>query len=245
MASHDSLSGELSDPIRIFNISGKQAQLKILHVGVLSTSMKFYLIRNNIQNYPIVTPQSDYDIDMILVNGEETDYKSISKTLVNIRPVVRYIHSKYADPKKEVIPFVLIPILVKYLIKLKESLNTMSRRLAFDTADRFLHRLTATIDEHLDDHTMSIKKLSNLVFMSRSAFTKKVKEFTGLKPTEFINQYKVEKSKHLLSVTNWQIGRISDQLGFCSQQYYCRLFKKMEGVNPSEFRKNYRNSGAI
>ena len=77
--------------------------------------------------------------------------------------------------------------------------------------------------------------------MSRSSLSKKIKTHTGLKPTEFINQYKLEKSKHLLIVTNWQISKISDALGFCSQQYYCRLFKKHVGNNPTNYRLNHNN----
>lgn len=233
---------ELSDALRIIHVKKSSTQLKVLHVGVFSIPMKFYLIRNNFQHYPVTLPLINNDIDFILVHEDKSVQKSISSAIINIRPIVRYINTKQLEAHKNVIPFKLVPILVQYLIKLKESLNQMSRKKAFDNADRFLQVLTSTIDEHLDDHTLSIKKLSKMVFMSRSAFSKKIKRVTGLKPTEFINQYKLEKSKHLLTVTNWQIGRISDHLGFCSQQYYCRLFKKMEGVNPSEFRRVYRGN---
>lgn len=84
-------------------------------------------------------------------------------------------------------------------------------------------------------------QLSDLLYISRSSLSKKIKTYTGLKPTEFINQYKLEKSKHLLVATNWQIGRIADELGFCSQQYYCRLFKNYSGSSPTKFR-NQKNT---
>ncbi|WP_297691885.1 AraC family transcriptional regulator [uncultured Eudoraea sp.] len=207
--------------------------------------MNTYLIKNKITHNPVNHPLEDKEIDIILVNGEHGTDDVLTGSLKQIRPIVTYTKSHYTQSENDDIPFVLIPILVKYLLKLKESISYMNRKKALNTADRFLHKITAAIDENIDDHTLTMKKLSNLVFMSRSAFSKKIKKYTGLKPTEYINHYKLEKSKHLLLVTNWQISKIADHLGFCSQNYYCRLFKKNEGMNPSQFRKEHQNKPPI
>jgi len=239
------LSTELTSQLKLLHLENEYVHLQILHVGSIPTFLNTYILKNQITYNPVNDSLEDSDIDMILINGDMRIPTAITGVLLHIRPIVRYRKSYSSNLETDDIPFALIPILLKYLLKIKESISYMNRKKVLNTADRFLYKITAAIDEHIDDHTLTMKKLSNLVFMSRSAFSKKIKKYTGLKPTEYINHYKLEKSKHLLLVTNWQISKIADHLGFCSQNYYCRLFKKNVGMNPSQFRKEHQNKPSL
>lgn len=211
--------------------------LDILHVGTIPLFLESYIISNNIF-FSVITDKhvNENEVDIVLVNNDSMIGNKILKTIDSLKLIVTYTKTLYIKSGHDFIHFSLIPILLKYLIKIKESISVFNKKVTQNTSEVFLEKVTKTIDENIDNHSLNMNKLSDLLYMSRSALSKKIKTYTGLKPTEFINQYKLEKSKHLLVVTNWQISRISDALGFSSQQYYCRLFKKTTGVNPSNYR---------
>ena len=211
-------------------------ELDIVHIGIIPSFLEAYIFQNNIQHFTSNINTVNNEVDIVLVNNDSLISNKILKTINNLKLIVTYTKSLYIKAGSEFIHFSLVPILLKYLVKIKGSINFLNKKGTKDSAEIFLNKVTKIIDENIDNDTLNMQQLSDLLYMSRSSLSKKIKMITGLKPTEFINRYKVEKSKHLLIVTNWQIIRISDALGFCSQQYYCRLFKKHVGVNPTNFR---------
>ncbi|NWG06211.1 MAG: helix-turn-helix transcriptional regulator [Chloroflexi bacterium] len=58
----------------------------------------------------------------------------------------------------------------------------------------------------------------------------------SLSPWEYLNRYRVLQSKHLSMGTNDTIGSIARQVGFKDQAYFSRVFHKMTGISPQEFR---------
>jgi len=237
---------EKSLNITLFNV--KLIQLKndgidfyILHIGKVSTFLNIYFINNNIQyTSPKGIDIENLEIDVALINKDGGSYDYSLNFLNNAKITVTYTTKNYIISKEGFIHSSLIPILIKYLFKIKESISFIKYNDVKNRSWLFLRKVRAIIDKNIDDPKLSVKRISNLMYMSRSTFSKRIKSRTGLKPTEFINHYKLEKSKHLLIASNWQINRISDALGFCSQQYYCRLFKTKEGINPLKYRKKHR-----
>jgi len=180
-------------------------------------------------------------VDIVLVNQVQTTW--LPEGVTTIRPIVNYTATHTESTSTDLVHFSLIPILIKYLIKIKESIDFMNKNRLQKNTHLFLSNVIKCIDDHIDDHTFTMNRLCEELCMSRSALSKKIKKLTGQKPTQFINAYKLKKSKHLLAVTNWQVARIADVLGFSSQQYYSRLFKRQEGMSPLQYRiKNKPNS---
>ncbi|WP_044398266.1 AraC family transcriptional regulator [Lacinutrix sp. Hel_I_90] len=210
--------------------------LDILHIGSIPSCLESYITKNDIQYKSSSIHRDQTEMDIVLVNNESSINNKILKALDELNLIVTYTTSLNIKAGSEFIHFSLIPILLKYLAKIKGSINVLNNKVSTDSADIFLNKVTKIIDENIDNDTLNMQQLSELLYMSRSSLSKKIKRHTGLKPTAFINKYKLEKSKHLLIVTNWQISRISDALGFSSQQYYCRLFKKHFRDNPTQFR---------
>lgn len=54
---------------------------------------------------------------------------------------------------------------------------------------------------------------------------------------DFVNRFRIEMSKKALVDGTEPILNIAMQHGFASQNYYGRVFKKLTGVTPSEFRR--------
>lgn len=58
----------------------------------------------------------------------------------------------------------------------------------------------------------------------------------GLRPMEYIARRRIQESKALLTSTSLSIGEIAEQTGFGSESYFCKLFRRYEGITPTSFR---------
>ena len=65
------------------------------------------------------------------------------------------------------------------------------------------------------------------------------KQYTSQTIFQYINMVRVSKSKELLlAVSDMPIKEIATQTGFHDVSYFCKIFRKLEGKSPLEFRKS-------
>ncbi|MDR7079787.1 YesN/AraC family two-component response regulator [Neobacillus niacini] len=88
---------------------------------------------------------------------------------------------------------------------------------------------------------IKLKKAADFVYLSPSHFSRIFKEETGMNFVEFLTEYRLEKSKHLLKMTSLPIDVIASQTGFSSPAYFSTTFKREEGQTPSEYRNMFSN----
>ena len=62
-----------------------------------------------------------------------------------------------------------------------------------------------------------------------------------MRPMEYIARINVSKAKIMLLDSDMPVSEISEKLGYNSPTYFGIVFKKYEGLSPSEFRKNRGN----
>ena len=53
---------------------------------------------------------------------------------------------------------------------------------------------------------------------------------------EYIAKRRIQEAKALLTGTEKSIEQVAEETGFCSESYFCKLFKRYEGMTPSAFR---------
>lgn len=63
-----------------------------------------------------------------------------------------------------------------------------------------------------------------------------VKRVSGKSPGEWIDDYITEEARALLKGTNLTIQQISYELGFPSQSFFGKFFKRVMGLSPTEYR---------
>ena len=63
-------------------------------------------------------------------------------------------------------------------------------------------------------------------------------------PSQFILQFKLQKSQELLKTTDDSITAIADATGFSSIYLFCSTFKAALGLTPTQFRKHFKNQGS-
>ncbi len=82
--------------------------------------------------------------------------------------------------------------------------------------------------------------LASALGRNRTYLCTAFKEETGLTVNEFITETKIDEAKRLLAVTDKSLISISEHLGFSSQSYFQKVFKKHEGITPLEYRNRNR-----
>lgn len=84
-----------------------------------------------------------------------------------------------------------------------------------------------------------IEQIADRLNMSQRYLSDLLKNETGKTAIEHIQLFMVDKSKELLLGSDDTVSEIAYQLGFEYPHYFSRLFKKAEGVTPTEFRKHF------
>lgn len=64
-----------------------------------------------------------------------------------------------------------------------------------------------------------------------------IKRVSGKSPGEWIDDYVTEEARALLKGTNLTVQQISHQLGFPSQSFFGKFFKRVTGLSPKEYRE--------
>jgi AraC-like DNA-binding protein len=62
------------------------------------------------------------------------------------------------------------------------------------------------------------------------------KKGTGVNFTEYVSRVRIESARNLLLNPNLRISEIAYQVGFQSLTHFNRVFKKVVGESPTEFR---------
>lgn len=89
-------------------------------------------------------------------------------------------------------------------------------------------------DHHAED--LSLGQVAQAVHTSVFYFCKLFRKVTGTTFTEFVSRTRIEKAKDLLLNPNLRISEIAFEVGFQSLTHFNRVFKKLEGKSPTEYR---------
>ncbi|MCU6790983.1 AraC family transcriptional regulator [Paenibacillus sp. WQ 127069] len=107
-----------------------------------------------------------------------------------------------------------------------------------DHADLPLKKLSmvATIQQYILDSyrgQIRLEELSQLVDRTPNYVTRIFREVTGQTPIDYLHQVRVYAARDLLLNSPMTIGQVADQLGYCDQSYFNRMYKKITGHPPS------------
>ena len=84
---------------------------------------------------------------------------------------------------------------------------------------------------------ISLDDVSGLVNISPYYFSKLFKQETGKNFIEYLTEIRLKNARELLQDSRLSIKEICAQSGYSDPNYFSRIFKKYEGVTPSEFRE--------
>ena len=103
---------------------------------------------------------------------------------------------------------------------------------------QLLNRIVEIVDQRMGEPDFDVNALARELNMGRSSFFTKVKNLTGMTPSEFMQNQRINRAATLLrEQPDLLVNEISDRLGFSSTVYFSRCFKAKFGVSPAQFRK--------
>ncbi|HZG82019.1 MAG TPA: helix-turn-helix domain-containing protein [Brevibacillus sp.] len=104
------------------------------------------------------------------------------------------------------------------------------------TDNSHMIQVMAFIEEHLQ-RDLDLELLSEQVHLHPQYVSRLFKRETGFSITQFITFRRLKKAKHLLAHTEMTVTEISEQCGFADANYFTRVFKKHEGMTPTQFQQ--------
>lgn len=97
-------------------------------------------------------------------------------------------------------------------------------------------KLEETLRQNLA-HQWTVEEMAALIGLGTTAFSEKVKNYTGFSPLNYLINIRISEAIKLLKKQEVNITTIALETGFYSSQHFSTTFKKLTGYTPIEFRK--------
>ncbi|WP_375445847.1 helix-turn-helix domain-containing protein [uncultured Fibrella sp.] len=101
-----------------------------------------------------------------------------------------------------------------------------------------LRRLYQFIDEQFA-RKIDIPQAASVANLTDAAFCRYIKRMTGLTFTQLLNQYRVNQARKLL-LSDFTVTEAAEASGFESLSYFNKIFRRVTGENPLQFKKRHR-----
>lgn len=95
------------------------------------------------------------------------------------------------------------------------------------------------IEEYIQKHYMedcSMQDIAKYMNYSEAYFCKIFKQHFGQNFTSYLTEYRIEEAKKLLCQPNINVKEIGEQVGYADSNYFAKVFRRMVGCSPSEYR---------
>lgn len=92
------------------------------------------------------------------------------------------------------------------------------------------------LDEHYKEK-LSLESVAGHFFIDKHYLARLFKEQYGVTLVTYLQQMRITHAKRMLRFTDKSIEEIGLECGIGELNYFSRVFKKLEGVSPSEFRR--------
>jgi AraC family transcriptional regulator len=101
-----------------------------------------------------------------------------------------------------------------------------------------LRRIKEFVDAKLEDE-LTLCEMAQSVELSTAHFSRMFRKSTGENPNHFVLRHRVERAKEMLRAAEARILDVALACGFKTQQHFARVFRRMCGVSPTEYRQEF------
>lgn len=164
--------------------------------------------------------------------------KQIESIVENIE--IEY-HNNQDEFSKEII-ISQLSTLFKYANRFYERQFLNRKELSNNLLERFNLQLSEYFELGLlqEKGIPNIEQIANKMSVSQRYLSDTLKKETGKTTTEHLHLRLIDEAKNILLKPNKSISEVAYELGFEYPQYFSRLFKKKEGISPTEYREKYK-----
>lgn len=188
------------------------------------------------------------DIQMPKMDGI-TIMKKLSKT--KIQPLIvilsGYDDFKYAQNAlrygakeyllKPVRASDILECLNKLADKYLETEDKVNEKDISENENTFVHEAKNYIEEHYSEN-LTIKNVAEQIGISSGYLSTMFNQNLGLGFAEYLNGLRVEHACVYLEQNYLKVYEIAYKVGFRDEKYFTKVFKKIKGMSPKEYRNN-------
>lgn len=126
-----------------------------------------------------------------------------------------------------------------------EMILKFTKRMYSINNEKIYSKQIVRVMDYIRNHLHSrikIEDIANHLSLSIAYLSRLFKAETGMVLSEYINIKKIESASSMLQFSKYTDLEISNMLGFSSQSYFIKIFKKYTGMTPKEYKSRYRFS---
>lgn len=93
------------------------------------------------------------------------------------------------------------------------------------------------IEENYYLNDLNISNISDKLEVTSSYLSKILKKETGLSFIDYLTNIRIKKAMYIMEDPTIKIYDVAELIGYSNQHYFCRAFKKVVGVSPTEYKR--------
>ncbi|MDO5294497.1 MAG: response regulator [bacterium] len=97
------------------------------------------------------------------------------------------------------------------------------------------------LEKHYNEE-ISLEEAASVIGFSSFYFTKLMKEYLNMSYVDYITHLRIEKAKQLMQETTLSLKEIGQEVGYQNSNYFTRVFKRTEGITPSQYKQDFVKS---
>lgn len=91
--------------------------------------------------------------------------------------------------------------------------------------------------DHYEDADLSLSQVAEYVELNEKYFSNRFTRETGETFSAYLTALRMQKARELLKTTSFKVYEISEMIGYRNVEHFNRVFKKMNGITPAQYRK--------
>ena len=176
-------------------------------------------VKNILRSYGLT------DDKRVFYCGSGLDYQNLFRTMIN---ELQMCKEKYSE---------MLEMYLKQVFIMLERYFANSARTEPIRVIEEIDKATKYFNEHYNED-INIEEYTQDNYVSISWFIKAFKQCTGSTPMQYILSKRISNAETLLLDPSYNITEIAQIVGYDNPLYFSRIFKKIKGLSPSEYRKN-------
>ena len=125
-------------------------------------------------------------------------------------------------------------------IKLGE-MDMLQGAPATDKDRKLIRDMTDYLNQHLDEE-ISLKILGDVFYLTPNYISRIFRDELGVNYLAYLTHLRIERARNLLLTTDMAIADVSEAAGFHDYRTFTKVFKRYEGVPPTQFRKYMKDT---
>ncbi|MFN3332349.1 MAG: helix-turn-helix domain-containing protein, partial [Caldilinea sp.] len=242
------LTADAADAVRTVLVVDDDPHTLDLHARIIQTQAPAYRIlraRSGVEALEVLGP---HQVDLVLLDlmMPELDGFGVLRAMREERrtrdiPVIVITGQTLTEAEMARLNQGVATVISKGMFTPDETLARLDaalerRRRLSDQAQVLVRKAMAYIHRQYVN-PVTREDLANYVGMNDDYLTYCFRQELGMTPIDYLNRYRVLQAQRLLLETDKSITTIALEVGFSSNSYFSRVFRRQVGQSPDEYRR--------